>query len=63
MTQHILMKMLDGQKHIIIRGKNKRSPIKKKKKSKKQTEAPLQLRVQLMISIIHRRNKLSKNPL
>ena len=45
MTHHILMKMLDGQKHIIIRGKNKRSPIKKKKKSKKQTEAPLQLRV------------------
>ena len=42
MTQHILLKMTDGQKQIIVRGKNKRSPIKKKRKQKKSVEPQLE---------------------
>ena len=36
MTQHIMLKMLEGTKQIIVRGKNKRSPVKKMKKKKNQ---------------------------
>ena len=34
--------MIDGQKTIVVRGKNRRSPIKKKKKPQKKQESQLE---------------------